>query len=148
VPWNALYSPAFVQRRRLVPVSVRKTQPHLQDMILVCGWPLEGNPIREGTMRHRSARVSATAAFALLIALGCLCASASAHAKTPPSHQRPHQVEPPHPPVHLIRCAIVFGGSPCWPDPGMTQPNRRRWHVDPPLDEPPQFAPYQGPRRH
>lgn len=93
-------------------------------------------------MRQRSARVSVTAAFALSIALDCLCASASAHTKVDPTRSGSPQIKP-HAPVNLIKCAIVFDGSPCWPDPGMVRPERRRWHVDPPLNEPPQFGPYR-----
>lgn len=88
-------------------------------------------------MRHPRASVPMTATFALLIAFGCLCAGASAHTKTDRAPKRPHL---PRPPVHLIECAVVFDGSPCWPDPGMVQPDRRRWHVDPPV-EPLKFRP-------
>jgi len=99
-------------------------------------------------MRYRSARVPATAGFALLLAFNGLCANASAHTKTNASPDRPNQLQPP--PAQLIKCAIGFDGSPCWPDPGMVGPEQRRWHVDPPLYEPPQFAPYRerrSPRR-
>ena len=89
-------------------------------------------------MRHRRARVPATAGFALLIAFGCLGASALAHSKTNASPDRPNRLQPPT--VHLIKCAVGFG-SPCWPDPGMVRPYQRRLHVDPPLDQRPEFGP-------
>ena len=92
-------------------------------------------------MGHRSARVPVIATFAVLIALDCLWlgAGASAHAKTDRSPQQPHQLQPP--PARLIKCAVVFDGSPCWPDPGMVRPDRRRLHVDPPLQRRPEFGP-------
>jgi len=90
-------------------------------------------------MHHRSARVPVIAGLALLFALECVCASASAHSKTEPPRKRPHPARAPA--VHLIKCAVVFDGSPCWPDPGMVRPERRRLHVDPPLEQRPEFGP-------
>lgn len=90
-------------------------------------------------MRRQSIRVPAIAAFTLLFALDCLTASAFAHAKTHPAHKRPHhQIHPAR--VHLIRCAAMFGTSPCWPDPSMMRLGRpgESIHGSP---EPPQFGP-------
>jgi hypothetical protein len=50
----------------------------------------------------------------LLIALGCIFISGSLYAKKLP--KRPPQLQPR---AHHIKCADVFDGSPCWPDPGM-----------------------------
>ncbi len=83
-------------------------------------------------MRNRSNSMPAVAAFALLIALDCLCAGASAHAKTG-SHKRPQQLQPP--PTHLIRCAApLLDGSPCGPDPAMLRMNQDPWRFDAPPD--------------
>jgi hypothetical protein len=89
-------------------------------------------------MRNQGIRVPAIAAVALLIALDCLCASTSAHTKTDRTRNKLYQVRPP--PVHLIKCAGMFYGSPCWPDPGMLHLKPEPGRVQAPPD-PPQFVP-------
>lgn len=88
-------------------------------------------------MRHQNTRIPSIAAFVLLFALDFLTASAFAHAKTQPSHKKPDYEVPP-PPVHLIRCAAMFGESPCWPDPSMMRLGPHGIEGSP---EPPQFGP-------
>lgn len=63
-------------------------------------------------MRTRGVRV--LPAIVLLVALGCICTSAPLYAKKLP--KGPPQLRPP---ARLIKCADVFDGQPCWPDPGM-----------------------------
>jgi hypothetical protein len=61
-------------------------------------------------MRTRGVR--GLPAIVLLIALGCICSSAPLYAKKLPK-RLPHL----QPLAHLIKCADVFDGQPCWPDP-------------------------------
>jgi hypothetical protein len=77
-------------------------------------------------MRVQSICVPAVAALALVIALGWLYASV---------------LQPP--PVHLIKCAAVSEGSPCWPDPAMQRLGfpRPLPLAAPPAVDPPQFVP-------
>lgn len=90
-------------------------------------------------MPHQSIRVPAIAAFALLFALDGFTASALAHARTYPSHKRPHpQAHPPR--VRLIRCAAMFDASPCWPDPAMMRLQRPGGTIEGAPDRP-QFSP-------
>lgn len=100
------------------------------------GLPRGNLRARDSATCHQCIRVPAIAAFALLIALDLLCATASAHTKTHPSPKRPHhQIQPP--PALFIKCAAVSGGWPCWPDPGMMRLERPGWRFDAPVDPPP-----------
>lgn len=103
------------------------------------GLPRANLTARDSAMRRQCIRVPAIAAFALLIALDGLCATASAHTNTQPAHQRPYrQVQPQ--PVLRIKCAALSGGWPCWPDPAMMRLQQPRWRFDAPID-PPQAVP-------
>jgi hypothetical protein len=90
-------------------------------------------------MRNQSISKPAIAAFALLIALDCFCAGATAEAKTHRLREKPHQLR--LSPVHFIKCAGAFDGSPCWPDPAMLRLNQPSDAVRSAPLEQPEFAP-------
>lgn len=90
-------------------------------------------------MRTQTICLLAITASALLIALGCLCSGA--HATANRLRERPQSLE--NAPGHLVKCAGVSEGQPCFPDPGMQrlQFPQPLPFIMPPEFDPPQFLP-------